>query len=81
MLRSVDLRPAVLGRHPDEVAGEVLRLAARATRTANGRMHASLHSVVGPDTARGLAHLGMPADSPPDEPEEFGPGQFDGVLR
>jgi hypothetical protein len=86
MLRSVDLKPAVLGRHPDEVAGEVLRLAARATRIANGRMHASLNSVVNQNTAKGLAHLGMPAERLPEDPDEFGPGQFDpgefgGVLR
>ncbi|MET0237916.1 MAG: hypothetical protein ABW224_24975 [Kibdelosporangium sp.] len=76
MLRAVDLMPTVLGRHPDEVANEVLRLAAQATRIANGRMHASLGSVVSPDTARGLANLGMPAEKLPEEPDHF-----DGIMR
>jgi hypothetical protein len=76
MLRSVDLKPTVLGRHPDEVAGEVMRLAAQATRIANGRMHASLRSVVSQNTAKGLEDLGMRAEKLPDEPDEF-----DGVLR
>jgi hypothetical protein len=76
MVRAVDLKPAVLSRHPDEVAREVMRLAAQATRTANGRMHASLHSVVSPSTARGLEDLGMRAEPLPEEPNDF-----DGIMR
>lgn len=76
MLRAVDLKPTVLSRHPDEIAREVMRLAAQATRTANGRMHASLRSVVSPSTARGLEELGMRAEALPEEPDDF-----DGIMR
>lgn len=76
MLRAVDLKPTVLGRHPDEVANEVMRLAAQATRIANGRMHASLGPVVSPSTARSLEDLGMRAEALPEEPDDF-----DGIMR
>jgi hypothetical protein len=78
MLRSVDIKPIVLGRHPDEVAAEVVRLAARATRTANARMHSSLGSVLSPNATKSLADLGMPAGQAEHvtDPDDFG-----GVLQ
>ncbi|MEV4319389.1 YbaB/EbfC family nucleoid-associated protein [Actinocrispum sp. NPDC049592] len=75
MLRSVEIKPAVLGRHPDEVAREVLRLAGQATRTANARMHQSLRSVVDQNTARSLTDLGMPPGQAPhrtDDDDDYG---------
>jgi hypothetical protein len=77
MLQAVDIKPIVLGRHPDEVAGEVLRLAARATRTANARLHSALKPVLGPNTAKSLADLGMPAGQVTEDPDD----DFGGVLR
>jgi hypothetical protein len=77
MLRGVDIKPIVLGRHPDEVAAEVLRLAARATRTADARMHSSLRSVVSPAVAKGLEDLGMAPGKAEDRDDDFGSG----VLR
>ena len=76
MLRAVDLKHMVLARHPDEVAREVMRLAQQATKIANGRLHASLRPVVGPNAANSLVDLGMPAEKLPEEPDDF-----DGVLR
>jgi hypothetical protein len=81
MLRAVDLKPVVLGRHPDEVAAEVLRLAARATRTANGRLHSSLKSVVSPNTSKSLEQLGMAPADDRDEPDEFRDDFRGGVLQ
>ncbi|TCO65547.1 YbaB/EbfC DNA-binding family protein [Actinocrispum wychmicini] len=71
MLRSVDIKPAVLARHPDEVAAEVVRLAARATTAANSRMHSSLRSVLPPKATESLADLGMPAGHGPDDPDDL----------
>ena len=77
MLRSVDIKPVVLGRHPDEVAAEVMRLAARATRIANARMHSSLRGVLSPSATKSLTDLGMPAGQvTAEDPDDFG-----GVLR
>jgi hypothetical protein len=82
MLRAVDIKPVVLGRHPQEVAAEIMRLAAAATRTANARMHASLKSVVSPSTAKSLEDLGMPAGDPAGhEPDDFDSDNYGGVLR
>jgi hypothetical protein len=53
-----------------------MRLAAQATRTANGRMHASLRSVVSPRAVRSLEDLGMRAEALPEEPDDF-----DGIMR
>ncbi len=75
MLRSVEIKPIVLGRHPDEVAGEVLRLAAQATRTANARMHQALRPLVDQNTARSLSDLGMPPGQAPqrnDDDDDYG---------
>jgi DNA-binding protein YbaB len=77
MLRSVDIRPAVLGRQADEVAAEVMRLAARATKTANARMHSSLKSVISPSASKSLENLGMPAGEHAPEPDD----DFGGVLQ
>jgi DNA-binding protein YbaB len=77
MLRSVDIKHAVLGRRADDVAAEVMRLAAQATRTANARMHSSLRSVISPSASRNLEDLGMPAGERPQEPD----GDFGGVLQ
>lgn len=76
MLRAVDIKPAVLSRHPDEVAAEVVRLAARATKAANTRMHASLRPVLPPKATESLTDLGMPAEHVTEEPDDFG-----GVLQ
>jgi hypothetical protein len=76
MLRAVDIKPIVLGRHPDEVAAEVVRLAARATRSANARLHSSTQPVLSPSASRSLADLGMQPGQVAEDPDDFG-----GVLR
>ncbi|GAB3910024.1 hypothetical protein ACFQ1S_13120 [Kibdelosporangium lantanae] len=76
LVRSVNVKPAVLGRRPDEVAAEIVRLAARATRIANARMHSSVRSAVGPDVVRNIEQLGMPAGAVHEDDDDFG-----GVLR
>ncbi|ONI85846.1 hypothetical protein ALI144C_12075 [Actinosynnema sp. ALI-1.44] len=78
MLRAVDLQPAVLARHADEVAREVMRLAAQATKIANNRMHTSMRQVVSPAASRNLAELGMPDEPLPHDEHE--PDEFGGVL-
>lgn len=77
MLRAVDLHPAVLARHADEVAREVVRLAAQATKVANSRMHASMRQVMSAGAARNLTALGMPDEPLPQDNE---PDEFRGVL-
>ena len=79
MLRAVDIKPAVLGRHPDEVAAEIVQLAARATKAANARMHSSLRNVLSSNAAKSLEDLGMPAGAK--EPDDFDPDESSGVLR
>ncbi|SMC86647.1 hypothetical protein [Kibdelosporangium aridum] len=77
MLRAVDIKPAVLGRHPDEVAREVVRLAAQATKIANSRMHSSLRQVMSANAAKSLTELGMPDEPVPHDREDE---EFGGVL-
>lgn len=77
MLQAVDIQPVVLGRRPEEVAQEVVRLAARATRIANGRMHASLRQVMSPKAAQSLSDLGMRDEPLPEDPDD----DFDGIMR
>jgi hypothetical protein len=73
----VDIKPAVLGRHPDEVAREVVRLAQQATKIANGRMHQSLRPVMSPHAAKSLTDLGMPDEPLPQDRDD---DEFGGVL-
>ena len=67
-LVELDISNSALTMHPDDLAGELVRLAQQATRTANARMHQSVRSVVSRDVANSLTALGI---APGAAAEEF----------
>lgn len=82
----VDLKieNSALTTPPDDLAAELVRLAGKATRNANARMHASLRSVVGPEVTRGLAEIGIEPGAGEDvyDADDEQPGMpWNGVLR
>jgi DNA-binding protein YbaB len=80
-LVDVQIENSALTMHPDELAAELVRLASKATRDANARMHASLRPVVGPEVTRGLTALGIHPGAAEDADDEETGMPWDGVLR
>lgn len=80
-LVEVQIENSALTMEPDELAAELVRLAGKATRDANARMHSSVRAVVGPEVTRGLTELGIHAGTGQDAEDEETGMPWDGVLR
>lgn len=67
-LVELDIENSALTMKPEQLAAELVRIAQRATRDANGKLHQSVRPVVGRDVADSLTQLGIgPAgDAEPD---------------
>lgn len=71
-LVDLDIENSALTMKPEQLAAELVSLARRATRDANGRMHQSIRSVVGREVADSLTQLGIaPAAESDDADAEF----------
>ena len=66
-LVGLDISNSVLTMHPDDLAGELVRLARQATRSANAKLHQSIRPVVSADVANSLARLGIAPGAAADE--------------
>jgi hypothetical protein len=81
------IEPAALHQRPEDLARLVLDTAARAGRRAAGRLRAELAATVGPEAARTLDRVGLPAaddadlDADLDDYDENGLGGLLGGPR
>ena len=73
----VRIEPGALHQRPDVLARVVLETAALAGRRATRRLRADLNATVGPEAAKTLDRVGLPA--PPAEPDDAGFGGFLGM--
>jgi hypothetical protein len=66
-LVDIEIQVSALNLHPEQFAGELVKLAQQATRNANAKLHQTVRPVVSREVAESLTSLGLTPGAPAEE--------------